>query len=449
MAESSIADPHPLPYDVGVIDAQRAPLAALAPTGRRKGILSYALGNSCAILIGLISSYLALVLGRLASPSLLDLRNVDLVSYYTVGKMILAGHAGSIYTWSALARTQAPLGGHAYSVAGAIPFQYPPFFALFLPALALLPYYAAYLVAFAVNTLLLTVALFWLEQHASIGRRQGIALRWATFTCLPVFLALANGQSTMYLLALLTLSLAAMLSDRPVLAGAALGMAAIKPFYVLPLLLCFVIRGEWRAITSSIVSGAALLLLPIPVFGPSIYLSYAGLERQVSSWQGLPSNGLTTAGIPISPATYAPQWNHSLAGFTQLLTSGGTSWFVLYVAGSLVLLAACVWMARRSSTIDIPFAAAVATGLLISPHTLAYDLTLLVIPVAIVCRYRSHLPQVGAILGAVYISVTVGYRLAFLIPFQLSVLGSLALVAALILALWRRDRAGKIAPVPA
>jgi hypothetical protein len=78
---------------------------------------------------------------------------------------------------------------------------------------------------------------------------------------------------------------------------------------------------------------------------------------------------------------------------------------------------------------------ALVVALLISPHTLAYDLTLLLIPAAVALRYRQASTRVLlGILTAGYLMVTAGYRLVFYLPVQLSVIAMLLLLAWLTLA---------------
>lgn len=246
-------------------------------------------------------------------------------------------------------------------------------------------------------------------------------------------MALGDGQSSAYLLVLLVLCLLAVRSQRSVLAGAALAAASIKPGYVVPVLLVFVIQHRWRVLAWYAAAGAALALVPLPIFGLRVYRSYLGLLAQISSWQGrAPQPPLWYHHVPIAPGIYAAQWNHSLAGFAELLFAGGLS-AVVYAAlglGVLVLLIAC---ALRRNGPDIPFGVGVVAGLLVSPHTLAYDLTLLLIPVAIALRYRFVAPRalrlaLPAVLVVAYLAVTIGYSIAFLVPVQVSVIAGVALL---------------------
>jgi hypothetical protein len=134
---------------------------------------------------------------------------------------------------------------------------------------------------------------------------------------------------------------------------------------------------------------------------------------------------------------YAAQWNHSMAGFTELLLQPGAAELttVIVDAGLLLILA---WCALAASSIDLPLGMAVIVATLISPHTLAYDLTLLLIPVAVALRYRYRSRRLlVAVLAGGYLLIPVGYRLVFLLPFQLSVVAMLVLLAWLVRAVHR------------
>lgn len=398
-----------------------------------RGFVGYVAGNTLALLVGLLSAYFALILSHTVSADVINIKTVDAMTYYSEARLILAGHAGLMYNWSALAHVESSVAGAAPATFGVLINPYPPFFVTAFLPLALLPYGAAFIGWLAINCALLMSALYMLERYAGLERKKALAFRWLALTCLPVFMALGDGQSSAYLLVLLTGCLLALRSQRLVLAGMALAAASIKPGYILPILLVFVIQQRWRVLASYAVSGAVLLVAPLPIFGLSIYRSFLQLLIQISGWQGRSfHHPLWYHHVPVAPGIYAAQWNHSLAGFAELLLAGRMSTIVYGAAslGVLLLLAMCT---VRATNPDIPFGIAVVAGVLVSPHTLAYDLTLLLIPVAMALRYRSAARvalriALPVVLVFGYLAITVGYRLAFLFPLQVSVFGSAALL---------------------
>lgn len=398
-------------------------------TSFRSEIITYTVGNGAALLIGLTVAYLTLTLSGTVSPRLLDVRTVDFMEYFSVARMIFEGHGGSMYSWVPLSHMQSHLAGQPASAFGVLAFFYPPYFALFLVPLTSLPYGVAYLVWFVIDCFVLAAVLFALERYSGLSGRQALAFRAVSLCFLPVFLALGLGQVSIVLLALVSVCFVALRQRQYEVAGAALAVASMKPVYVAPLVLVLLLRRQWRAVVAFCLSCALLLACAVPVLGISIYGSYVRLLREDASWQGRSiHDALWFNHVPVANSTYAPEWNHGFAGFAELLLHGGAA-TALYAALSLcalVLLTAC---SLRSATLDVPIAMAVIVGLLVSPHTLIYDYALLLLPVAIALRHRHWgYGRLGSILAVGFILVTVGYRFAFFVPLQLSVVAAAGLL---------------------
>jgi hypothetical protein len=385
----------------------------------------YVAGNAGAVFVGLTIAYIALVTSGTVNPRLIDLRTIDLMEYLSVSHLILQGHGGGMYDFHHLAVIQSQLAGQPAANFGVLAFLYPPFLAFALIPLALLPYGWAYVLWLASNLVLLSAALYHLERYARLQGRAATAFRWLSLLFLPVFFVLALGQVSVLLLALVVAAFIALQRGHDELAGVALALACMKPAYIAPLLLVVLLRRRWRACIAFVVSGLVLLVLPVPVLGPRIYLSYESMLRQVTAWQGRSIDGhLWYQHVAIPTGTYAPEWNHSFAGFAELLLSGRGATF-LYMALCLIALALLVWCTLRCERLDIPFGLAVVVGLLVSPHTLIYDDTLLLLPVAIALRYRARAPYllpITLVLG--WVAVAVGYRAVFAIPIQITVLAA-------------------------
>ncbi len=408
----------------------------LAPAAPASGasLRAYVVGNAGALLIGLLAGYFTLTARHAISTRVINIRTVDLMAYYAPARMVLAGHAGLVYNWAALGHVQTALVGHTATTFGLLPDLYPPFFVTAFLPLATLPYNLTYLVWLSLSCVLIVVALYAFEQYIGLEGRKAAAFRWVSLTFSPVFLAFVDGQVSMYLLALLAAAFFAIRSNRPLLAGAALAAVCVKPTYVAPILLVLLLRRQWRAVASFAASGLLLLLAPMVVFGPRIYKSYLQLLAVVSAWQGRSTRlPLWYHHLAISPATYGSQWNQSVAGFVDRLLPNPES-TILYAALGLALLAVLAACTLHCRTIDIPFGMAVVAGLLVSPHTLAYDLTLLLLPVAVVLRYRHtglrvHRWVLPSVLIFGYLTIVVGYFLALFFPIQFPVLGMAGLMA--------------------
>jgi hypothetical protein len=133
----------------------------------------------------------------------------------------------------------------------------------------------------------------------------------------------------------------------------------------------------------------------------------------------------------------------------QLLFSDPLS-TVLTAGLALALLAAVARVAWRSRSLELSFGAAVVAGLLASPHVLVHDLTLLLIPVAIVIRHRAGGPDhLGPLLSLGYVASLAGIGLVSIVPLQLSVVAMAALGLWTWLAAERSSASDIMAPVAA
>lgn len=402
---------HEHPWDDTDVSAQ------VEHAKQRGSATRYVVGNGGALLLGLFFAFMALRSSGAVGAAVTSLKISDFMSYYSALHLIMTGHGGSIYDFHALERVQAPLMHPLKMPAGFMPYYlYPPYFALAVSPLALLSFGAAYLVWAALTCILLAAALFILEGYAGLGRRGALLLRLAAVCFLPVFVTLLQGQVSILLLLLLVLVFHAARQERDVLAGAALACAVLKPPYVLPFLLVFLLQRRWRLLASFSLCALCLAAAPVAILGPSINQAYIHTLRESTAWI-----------MHSRFIGYSPQGNQSIAGFTQLLLPSSVSTLAT-AALTLVALLVLAWSALRSYSGDLTLGLTVIVALLINPHVFIYDLTLLIIPAAVMLPFRRTGPRyVTALLVAAYVLVVVGYRLAFSYPIHLSVIAMVAL----------------------
>lgn len=398
-----------------------------------RSVSPYIIGNAGALFVGLVVTYFSLVWSGTASGDLISIKTVDFMEYYSAARLIVEGHGGHLYDFAMLGHLQASLTYPLGTPYGVLPYLYPSYLAVALAPLSLLPYTVDYLLWLVLDCLLLASAMYALEQYTGLHGRKAALMRLSALCFLPVFMALGLGQVSILLLALFTAVFFAARAERDTLCGAVLALAIIKPPYVLPFLIALLVRKRWRAVAAFGVTSAVLLLAPLPIMGASINQTYLRTLLDVTRWQGRTA-AVAYHHVLVAPATYAATWNHSFAGFAQLALSAPMSTMATMALNCLAILF-LIWSALRFHRIDIPLALAVIVALLISPHTLAYDLTLLLIPVAVAIREKPRGPRaLVPLLIAGYLMITVGYKLAFFVPLQLSVVAMSALGVWLFLA---------------
>jgi hypothetical protein len=214
-------------------------------------------------------------------------------------------------------------------------------------------------------------------------------------------------------------------SERDGLAGVALAFALIKPPYVLPLLLVFLVRRRWRALGAFTVTALALLALPTLFFGFSTDGAYvhtllqAAGGHQAFSYLGASSND-------------------SFAGFTELLLPKSVSVVVSAVL-SLIALGFLVRCAQRARSIELPAGLAMVVALLVSPHVFFYDLSILLAPAAMALRHRRDFSFLRSVFVSGYVLLPIGFVAAMLTPMNLAVIAMAGFALWLYLAGMKRE----------
>jgi alpha-1,2-mannosyltransferase len=319
-------------------------------------------------------------------------------------------------------------GGAAAIAAGRSPyvgdFVSPPWFALALAPLTLLPLPAARAVWLALNLVLLLVA-------AALGVEL-VGLRWpprrvALAAALyavwpPVEFGLRLGQNSLLAWVLILGALQAAQKEHDRLSGALLALAAVKPQLVWLFAVGLAMRAAKRSRLATLVASAGTVLagaaLAVAAIAPESYPELlAGQPRTWNYW------GSTVTIPPL------------------LATVTGSP--VLAVALYLALAAVGTVMVARHWTIDsdVPYLASISAcaTLLLTPYAYPYDALLLGLPVLwLVARTadRGRLPPLGralvatvAVLGLVILERPADYDASRFLGLMLPLALLIALVA--------------------
>src|SRR5208283_2463739 len=165
----------------------------------------------------------------------------DFTIFYTAGKMLRQGRGHRLYDAQAQFEVQKNFVGQIPTRRGPLPYNHPPFEALFFLPLTLLPYRQAFIAWDLLNL----AALFGV---ALLLRRSGPMLRgiapWAfVIACLaffPVFVSVLQGQDSVLLLLLCALGFRALSKGADSLAGCWFALGTFKFQFMIPLLLLII-----------------------------------------------------------------------------------------------------------------------------------------------------------------------------------------------------------------
>ncbi len=301
----------------------------------------------------------------------------DFIAFWSGGWLALHGDVANVHDAQAImAASHVAVPGQT----GYFPWRSPPVFLLIMTPLAALPFWAAALLFFAASA---AIYIYALMPYLRDRRAVLFALTTPTF----VF-HLGSVQLTPLVTGLYALALR-WADKRPIAAGAAISVLAIKPHLAVLWPVFLICTGRWRVFGAAAAFTLALLFVTGMIFGLDVYprfIANLGDAAVFLTARQLPPNTLGSLyGVLIAHGT-APQ----IAGLAQAIS-----------AASALVIAIIVFLRRDdfSATIALP-----AAALLMSPHLFFYDTLLLALPAAAlaqagVLRTREIALCVGAFLA--------------------------------------------------
>ena len=266
----------------------------------------------------------------------------------------------------------------------ALPYNHPPFEALLFAPFTWLSYFAAYILWDLLNVVILVALPFLLRPHLPLMKRAPSVL-WLlpALAFFPVFIVLLQGQDSIILLLLLTLSFGALKKRGDFLAGCWLGLGLFRFHLVLPLLLILVLHKRRKAVFGFALVAVALGLISIAVVGWKESLAYPAWVWNVEKAMGQGATLVST--MP------------NLRGLMQSVgldqvSNGVANSAIAILAMVLLFFASVKWRVAASSAVfDLGFSLALITMVLVSYHVLPHDLCLLLLPVLLVANHFSEL----------------------------------------------------------
>lgn len=321
---------------------------------------------AAAVLVALGCAFAVVVVTARGSTGPTGRLGGDYPAFHTAGELVLDGRFHELYDLEAQAAVQSDLQG---GEEGFLAFAYPPHVALVYAPLAALPYRAAY----AVHTLAMVAccvgALWLLRPRIPLLDREFPVVVAGTVTSLPVFVALGLGQNTALTLLLGALVWRGLTDHRPVLAGIAAGLMWYRPQYGIPLTGLLLVG---RRVPAVAVTGAVVALSWM------VGVAWGGWTW-VGSWFDAVSRFVELDGTANAHNAVTPY------GAVEAVTAPASAaalatWVVVGAAAAALLV--LVWHRRvgtgTGADVDLAMAIALAGLLVVSNHSLYYDLGLLV-----------------------------------------------------------------------
>jgi alpha-1,2-mannosyltransferase len=304
----------------------------------------------------------------------------DFVCPYTMGTLAL--HPERLYDVDAFHAQQSAL--VPASSALFYPPVYPPQLALLMAPISRLPF------AVAVTLWSVTMAGVYAAVLRSAYQRLNLLVEEPTVALMalsfPPFIEMVQyGQNTALLLGACFLAWRALERGRPLVAGAALGLLALKPQLGLPFAVIVVAGREWRLLAGAACSIAAQAVAVWSVMGAAAFTAF---------WKLVPDIVAN-----VNALEDAPERVHSIRSITRLLP-GSLGWALWFGAAAIDLWGvAAVW--RSPAPVRVRLAFAILAALLVSPHLITYELTLLALPLLLIASWEQERGSLLAYLPAI------------------------------------------------
>jgi hypothetical protein len=213
----------------------------------------------------------------------------------------------------------------------------------------------------------------------------------------PFWSLVLYGQIAIFILAAFWLGWLALERGRPYLAGAAFGLLALKPQFGIPLAAIVLACGEWRLLIGAVASVVAQAGAIWVVLGSSVFAGFASAIR-----------------IALTYADWLeskPFMSHSLRAISRLLPNsiGVPLWLIL--SAIVLLYTVRVW--KSDAPLRVRLGVIMLASLLVNPHVIVYDVTLLVLPLVWFAAYvlehhrQSYAPAFGRVVYWLFVALFV------------------------------------------
>lgn len=336
----------------------------------------------------------------------------DFTIFYAAGQMVRQGLGHRLYDDALQFQIQRSFASGVRIRQGPLPYNHPPFEALIFLPLTSLSYPAAYAVWSLVNLGILLTLLLVLRSHIAILHREPLGLWWlGAMAFFPVFVALLQGQDTILLLFLQAFSYVSLKRKFDFVAGSWLGLGSFKIHLVLPLILFLLAWKRKKAVMGFALTCFCLGAVSIAIVGWPEAMRYPHyvlhLEKIMGRGAIVPSDMPNLRGM-------VEGWSvpRAFPGAAHLLTAALSAGLLFWV----------VMNGRTqpdsSDDFDMKFSAAIVATLLVSYHSFAYDLTLLILPVLLIINHWSEARCLGSRRS---ITLQVSTALLFLTPLYMLV----------------------------
>jgi hypothetical protein len=331
----------------------------------------------------------------------------DFTIYYSAGTIVRQGLGRQLYDNLIQFRVQQDFAPEVAIRLDALPYNHPPFEAVFFAPFTYLSYPSAFALWMLANLAMLISLPFMLRQKLHHLRRYPVAF-WvlASLGFFPIFFALLQGQDAILLLFFYTLAFICLQENRDVFAGGWLALGLFKFHLILPFIILLLVQGRKKVLYGFFPIAAVLALISAVIVGTEGMLHYPHyvlrLEETMAKGAIMPSDMPNLRGV-----LYLLLHGHSYVGAVALVLS------------VVVFFFAAWWCRAGTNRVDLKFSLNVVATLLVSYHCLGYDLSILMLPILLLAN---ELLGEGTVRGLPNLLTIAAIAVLFFSPLQLVLL---------------------------
>jgi hypothetical protein len=302
----------------------------------------------------------------------------DFSMFLTGARILTSGHAADLYSLTLQTTVEENINGRAVATERMLPFNYPPYVAVFFSPLTLFAPTHSYYIWLAVQWIILALLAFSIMYY--FREQYGFAawiLVAALLSFAPIHEALLLGQMSIVLLALWWWAFVSWRHERWAQLGVAVALSAFKPQLAVLLLVGMLVQKRWKALGIAAATQAVLWAGAMLLGGPQLLYSYLDMLRVSSS-------SINTLGF----------FGNLMVNLRGLLTISGVDPALslqISMAFWVLSIGVAAWLWRRPWSIAARFGATAILAVLLSPHLYPHDASLLILAFACGClAYLEH-----------------------------------------------------------
>ncbi len=313
----------------------------------------------------------------------------DFLQEWVGGHIWLSNQRNDLYSAKHFQAVQHDPGvvGFSWSNEQYYPMVYPPFYYMILSPLATIPYKVATGIWLLGLGLISGATLFCFCSYFEPARQHWGKCLIGLIAFCPFLISLNMAHKSVLLLLIVTLTWLLLYHRKPFLSGLMFGLIAFKPHLGILIGLAMLYKGQWRFVAGCLGAVSVLVALSF-IAGPELCYDYF--------LQSL------AAGDYSQNVGYKLAESHNLAGAMQL-TFGNTQ-LATAISSALTIFVLLLLVVAlrgplnfRSSRFAVQFSLLIIATILTSPHFYLYDLTILLLPIALIMFVMGNqLPRVVA-----------------------------------------------------